>query len=350
MNRGMKYSLYALVVVLVLGLGLFVAAQSLAPKETASLASQNVEPISVPPTPAVATQPEPEPHSISFPSLFKREFNGSELKLVRVLEKNAAYTRHYITYKSGELMISGIMNVPAGKGPFPVLILNHGHIDTSVYTNGRGLRREQDYLARAGYVVVHPDYRNHAQSSKDNRDELAVRLSYVEDVINAVHAVRNSGLEFIDSSKIGMLGHSMGGGIALSVLVTQPDLVDAAVLYAPVSGDMRKSYERWMSRRPESASRITELYGSPTSSPEFWNNVSAETFYDRVQAPVAIFHGTADKDVPLEWSEQTRDLLSAKNKAVSLTVYPNAPHEFATDWTNFMRSVESFFNKELKTN
>lgn len=286
-------------------------------------------------------------HPVSLPALFDQKFNGSNLRLVRVLEQNADYTRHYITYTSGELTISGIMNVPTGDGPFPVLILNHGHIDTSVYTNGRGLRREQDYLARAGYIVIHPDYRNHAESDKDERDELAVRLGYVEDVINVVYAVHASDLPFFDKARIGMLGHSMGGGITLSLLVAQPNLVQAAVLYAPVSGDMRDSYERWMSRRPESASRIVSTYGAPEDAPEFWDDLATERFYDRVTAPVAIFHGTADADVPLAWSEHTRDILQSKQKDVTLTIYQNGPHEFGTHWPEFMQSVKTFFDKQL---
>ena len=31
------------------------------------------------------------------------------------------------------------MNVPEGKGPFPLLVLNHGHIDTDIYVNGPGI-------------------------------------------------------------------------------------------------------------------------------------------------------------------------------------------------------------------
>ncbi len=146
-----------------------------------------------------------------------------------------------------------------------------------------------------------------------------------------------------------MLGHSMGGGITLSTLVAQPNLVQAAVLYAPVSGDMRDSYERWMSRRPESAERIKSMYGEPTDAPEFWDDLSAENFYDRIRAPIAIFHGTADADVPLAWSEQTRDLLASQNKSVELTVYQNGPHEFAVHWPEFMESVKRFFDERLRS-
>lgn len=343
-----KQALYALIPVLGLGaVGIFTANRWQADYP-------NNAPIQ-PSLPATSTfqaaEPKPQAaqhHALSMPALFTKEYNGSELKLVRVLEKNSIYTRHYITYKSGEFTISGIMNIPVGDGPFPVLILNHGHIDTSIYTNGRGLRREQDYLARNGYAVLHPDYRNHAQSSKDTRDELLVRVGYVEDVINAVYAVKNSGLPTLDTRKIGMLGHSMGGGITLSTITAQPDLVGAAVLYAPVSGDYARSYERWMSRRPETAREIAELYGTPTSSPAFWKNLSAETYYSRIKTPVAIFHGTADADVPLSWSEDTRDLLQTAGKSVTLTVYQNGPHEFAVHWPDFMEQTKKFFDAHLK--
>ena len=43
-------------------------------------------------------------------------------------------------------------------------MLNHGYIEPSVYVTGQGLMREQDYLARAGFVVLHTDYRGHAGS------------------------------------------------------------------------------------------------------------------------------------------------------------------------------------------
>jgi dipeptidyl aminopeptidase/acylaminoacyl peptidase len=325
---------------------------ALLPLETAPSTSSTLTVIE--PTPVSTSTPArsataTSSHALSLPSLFAKPFSGSEFKVGRVLEQNDVYTRHYITYKSGELTISGIMNVPKGTGPFPVLILNHGYIDTAIYTNGRGLRREQDHFARAGYIVVHPDYRNHAQSSKDTRDELSVRLGYVEDVINAVVALRAADLPYVDGERVGMLGHSMGGGITLSALVAQPDLIDAAVLYAPVSGDQRKSYERWMSRRPEAAEQIRALYGEPASTPDFWDNVSAETFYNRVTAPVRIFHGTADQDVPLDWSKETKHLLNEAGKDAELVIYPNGPHEFGRDWPDFMRQSTEFFDRSLKS-
>ncbi|HAH04892.1 MAG: Peptidase S9 prolyl oligopeptidase active site domain protein [Parcubacteria group bacterium GW2011_GWA2_43_17] len=285
---------------------------------------------------------------VSLPALFSQDFNGSNLKLGEVLDDNAAYTRYFITYQSGELSISGIMNVPKGAGPFPLIILNHGHIDTAVYTNGRGLKREQDYLARQGYVVLHTDYRNHAQSDEDNRDELAVRLAYAEDAVNAVYAIKNSDFVFIYKENIGMLGHSMGGGVTLQSLVIRPDLIKAVVLYAPVSGNLKLSYDRWLARRTATVANLERLYGSPAAKPEFWQNLSAENFYDKITAPVAIYHGTVDQSVPLEWSAATRQSLANNGVEADLTVYQGAPHEFISDWPDFMASVSRFFDRHLK--
>lgn len=285
---------------------------------------------------------------VSLPALMQKQYDGRDLTLGRVLDDNEAYTRYYITYKSGDLAISGIMNIPKGTGPFPVLFLNHGHIDTAIYTNGRGLKREQDYLARRGYAVLHSDYRNHADSTDDPDNEVKFRLGYTEDVINAVYAVKNSNIPNLDKSKIGMLGHSMGGGVTINTLVVAPDLVQAAVLFAPVSADQRDNFERWLLRRPEVANAIIARYGKPEASPDFWDDISAKSFYDRIKTPILLHHGTADDSVPIAWSDRFNEGLKAENKAVDYRVYPGQPHEFTSDWLAVMQSTVEFFNKNLK--
>jgi uncharacterized protein len=160
----------------------------------------------------------------------QKHYDGRGLRLGDVLDDNGSYTRYFVTYRSGGLTISGVMNVPKGDGPFPALVLNHGYVDPDAYTNGRGLRREQDYLARTGFVVLHTDYRNHAQSDDDPTAELNLRLGYTEDVVNAVLALRSAEQLPIDPDRIGLLGRSMGGGVTYNVLVAQPGLVEAAVV------------------------------------------------------------------------------------------------------------------------
>ena len=179
--------------------------------------------------------PKP-PHPVSLEALMAQKYDGGGLRLVRERVSTDAYTQHEVTDRSGDLTISGVLNVPNGRGPFPALVLAHGYIDPAVYVTGQGLVREQDHLARQGYVTLHVDYRNHAGSDDDPSADLRLRLGYTEDVINAVLALRR-GPRFVDDDRIGLLGRSMGGGVVYNVLVVRPGLVDAAVAFAPVSSD-----------------------------------------------------------------------------------------------------------------
>ena len=182
-----------------------------------------------------------------------KEYDGRALRTRQVLLRTDDYTRYAVTYRSGDLRVSGIMNVPRGKGPFPVLVLLHGYIDPAIYNTGQGLMREQDYLAREGYVALHIDYRGHAGSDPAPRAEQSLRLGYTVDAINAVHAVRRSSLPYLDGERVGFLGRSMGGGVLYNALVAQPGLVKAAVAFAPVSSDTVDNFNRWT--RPERSRR-----------------------------------------------------------------------------------------------
>lgn len=280
----------------------------------------------------------------------QKRYDGRDLRPGRVLARNDAYTRYFATYKSGALTISGILNVPTGRGPFPVLVLGHGYIDPAIYTNGRGLAREQDYLARNGFVVLHTDYRNHAQSSDDPRAETQMRLGYTEDVINAVHAIKRSSLPYLDKNRVGLLGRSMGGGIAYNALVAQPGLVDAAVVYAPVSSDAVDNFNRWIrndSGRRGLAGGIIRTYGAPERNPAFWRNLSAVNFFERVTEPILIQHGTADESCPIAWSRETLAALRQAGKNATMYTYPGEHHAFGPAWPLSMRRTVAFLRQHL---
>lgn len=291
----------------------------------------------------------PELHPVSLAALMQQSYDGRDLQLGPVLDRNSAYTRYFMSYKSGNLTISGIANIPVGPGPFPVLLLNHGYIDPEIYTNGRGLKREQDYLARRGYAVFHSDYRNHAQSDNDPDNDIRVRLGYTEDVINLAYALRAGKLPNLDTERMGMLGHSMGGGIALNTLVVQPELVDAVVLFAPVSANYERNYERWTRRDSEMGRKIIERYGTPEANPGFWNGISAKNYFDRIVTPIQNHHGTVDESVELKWSDELALWLKDAGKALDYHVYPGEPHEFTVAWSLVMRRTVEFFDQYLKS-
>ena len=93
---------------------------------------------------------EAPPDPVSLPALFDREFDGGDLRLGTVRERTAGYTSYDASYRSGRLRITGVLNVPTGRGPFPAVVLAHGYIDPSYYVSGQGMTRERGYWLPAG--------------------------------------------------------------------------------------------------------------------------------------------------------------------------------------------------------
>ncbi|MFC0626355.1 alpha/beta hydrolase family protein [Kribbella deserti] len=301
-------------------------------------------------TPAPSASPTASPvNPVSMQALIQKKYDGRGLRLGRVLDRNAAYTRYAITYLSGRLTISGVLNVPNGAGPYPAVVLNHGYIDPAIYTTGRGLAREQDYLARRGFIVLHTDYRNHAGSSDDPRADLNLRIGYVEDVVNAVHAVKAA--PKVAPNRIGMLGRSMGGGITYSVLAAQPGLIDAAVVFASTSSDAAQNFNHFIRNDRGNAaitSAVIKAHGSPEARPEFWRNMSPVNFFDRVTEPVLIHHGDSDDTCPIAWSRAAHAALTRAGKRSALHVYPGEQHAFDRLWPLSMQRTVAFLRQNLR--
>ncbi|WP_020392304.1 alpha/beta hydrolase family protein [Kribbella catacumbae] len=311
------------------------------PSPPPSTAPTAPAPSSAPPSSSTPSTPA---DPVSLQALMAKKYDGRDLRPGRVLARTDAYTRYYVTYASGKLTISGILNVPLTPGRHPALVLNHGYIDPAVYTNGRGLMREQDYLARRGYVVLHTDYRNHAQSSKDPQSEVNVRLGYTEDVINAVLALKAS--PYVDPQRVGLFGRSMGGGITYNVLVAQPGLVKAAVVYAAVSSNAVDNFNRWTRPEPEIAAAVIRAHGDPAKNPAFWRNLSAVNFFDRITEPLLIQQGLADSTCPPIWAQQTLTALKKAGKQATLHTYPGEEHAFAGAWPTSMARTVAFLKQQ----
>jgi dipeptidyl aminopeptidase/acylaminoacyl peptidase len=286
---------------------------------------------------------------VSLQALMAKEYDGRALRLGAELASTAAYRQHTVTYRSGKLRISGVLNIPRGKGPFPALVLAHGYIDPAIYTNGRGMARELDRFGTEGFVTLHVDYRNHAGSDDDPAADSRLRLGYTEDVINAVLALRRWKGP-VDDDRVGLVGRSMGGGVVYNVLVVEPGLVDAAVVFAPVSSDTVDNFERWIRPDPGRAglaAEIIERYGEPGSARRFWRNVSPRSFFDRVTEPVLIHHGTSDDSCPIIWSRRTAAAMDRAGVEVTLRIYPGEEHAFVPQWPLAMSRTLTFLRNQL---
>lgn len=290
---------------------------------------------------------DPQVYPVSLPAAAAQAYDGQDLRIGRVLGRTSAYARHAVTYRGSGLTISGVLTIPRGTGPFPVVVLAHGYIDPDVYTTGRGFLREQDHLARQGFAVLHVDYRNHAASDDDPDNDVNIRLGYAADVVNAGLAVRASGDPRLDGDRLGLLGRSMGGAVALSALVIEPGLFDAAVLYSSVSSSAADNFNRWQRSDDALRREVFRRHGSPERNPAFWAGVSPATYAARITEPVLMFHGESDDTCPIRWSRTTLTALRAAGVDARLVTYPGEGHAFFGAWSDSIRRSTAFLARNL---
>jgi len=302
------------------------------------------------PTATESPSPTPTPHpdliAATIKGLRARSYPGGQIRITHTITVTDAYTRTYITYPSDGLTISGLMHVPFGKGPFPVVIMNHGYIPPSQYVTGSDTYRAADILARNGYLTISPDFRGYARSDSGLN---LFRTGYLIDALNAAASVKS--LPYANPRAIGMWGHSMGGGVTTRALVVS-SLLKAFVLYAPVSADVR--VRRFMGGLSgASGADDADLYDSYfywTRNPLLIQELSPINFFKYATAPTQIHVGEIDRTTPPEWSQAIRDGLKEQGKHVEYYEYPRQAHAFiGNGWTLFNQRVVAFFDKYLKT-
>lgn len=297
-------------------------------------------------TPAAQSAPATSTPS-SIPAAIQRQYTGTDLKVGKAFSSTSAYTKHRITYESGGLTISGIMVKPRGEGPFPVVVLAHGYIDPKEYWSGQGFRREQDWLGKNGYVALHVDYRNHAGSDKDPKNDVSMRLGYAEDVIGAALAVKSSNYKYLDKNRVALLGRSMGGGVAFQALVVKPGVFDAAIVYASTSTLAADNFNKWQRNDYPIGQQILKTYGTPKENPQVWRDMSSRYFFSRITEPVLMIHGTKDESCDISWARATNAELERLGKDVTYVEYPGAPHYMYGEWNDSIKRVGKFLKENL---
>lgn len=294
-----------------------------------------------------------EPHPVSLPALRERGYDGDRLRLGRVVLRTGTHVERDVTWRAGDLRLTGRIAIPHGDGPFPAIVLAHGYIEPSSYVTGQGMTRERAWFGSHDYVALHVDYRNHAGSSRDPQADVRLRIDYTEDVVSAVHALRDWDGP-VDDERMAVGGRSMGGGVVYDVLTVEPGLVDAAVVWAPVSSLVADNFDRWIRRDPERsgvASLVLDRYGDPHSDDpdvrRFWRDVSPRTFAADITEPLLVHHGTLDDSCPIRWSRQTVRAFRAAGVDVTYREYDGEGHAFGPQFMLSMERTTAFLARHL---
>jgi len=237
---------------------------------------------------------------------------------------------------------------------WPVVIFNHGFIPPDVYVTTERYIAYVDLIARSGYIVFRSDYRGHGNSEGEAGGAYS-RPDYTVDVLNAVASMKKH--PDADPNRIGMWGHSMGGYITLRSMVTTSD-IKVGVIWAGVVGtysDLLYNWRRGTGSSVPSTPRpgswrisLVEVYGSPEENPVFWNSISANSYLSEISGPLQLHHGTADADVPLEFSETLFFQMLDAGEYVEFYKYEGDNHNISNYFSTAMQRTIEFFDRYLK--
>ena len=341
-----------------------------------------IETITPSPIPTKTFTPSPTPtiEKLIFPytieGLREHDFQSGKIHIRSTIDdENQFYASYLIDYPSDGLTITGVMQIPVGEGPFPVIIMNHGFFARSVYHSGDGTDRASPYLAEHGYITIASDYRSWGES---DIGESFFYSGLVIDVINLINAIPS--LKQADPNRIGIWGHSMGGGVTMKVLtilgsqdVNAKTKIKAAVLYSPVSADDADIIDRWgMGCFGDIAEgeqivgcnssdvipldlprNLQDAYRFAATDADTLKEISPFYHLDLINAPVQIHYGTEDgkfiSGTPPQWSVKLTQGLRDAGKQVELLQYEGEGHSFiGQPWFDFMARTLRFFDKYVK--
>jgi len=198
-----------------------------------------------------------------------------------------AATSKDVSYKSGDDTVHGLVYTPAGKGPFPAIIVIHEWWGLNDW-----VKEQASKLAQEGYVALAVDlYRGKVATTSDEAHELmrGVPEDRAQRDLHAAFAYLQSQSN-VKKDRVGAIGWCMGGGYSLDVALQEPELAADVINYGHLATD------------PAALKRIN--------------------------APILGLFGAQDRGITPDDVKKFKEQLDQLGKKNDITIYPDAGHAF----------------------
>lgn len=222
-----------------------------------------------------------------------------------------------VSYQSGDETVQGILYTPAGKGPFPALVVIHEWWGLNDWVKDQAAK-----LAGEGYAALAIDlYRGRVATTPDEAHEIMRGVPEdraARDLRAAVAFLKSQAN--VKKHRIGSIGWCMGGGYSLNVALQEPTLTATVINYGHLV-------------------------------------VDADSI-KKINASVLGIFGGKDRGIPVADVKKFEQALKQKGNRVDIVIYPDAGHGFenpnnkegyrAEDAANAWMHTVSFLASTLK--
>lgn len=280
--------------------------------------------------------------------------------LLALVSAAQAETATDVTVMNGTRAVPATVVVPDGEGPFPAVVMNHGH--GGGRQEGGGFEKLAKALADAGIITIRMDFPGTGDSKEP----------FTEGYLSNMISDSNASLAYLlanypaDKDRLGIFGYSMGGRIALTIAQSPDNPYKAVGLLAPSADNGKglllffagseEEYERLYSEAStdKGYADYTTIYGQQQQlSKQWFDELLASSPLDGIAAykgPMLVVHG--DKDTVIAKPEI--DNVVAAYPAAQLVTVPDADHGygFYSDQPEVTKLVQdsfaTFFAEALK--
>ena len=237
-----------------------------------------------------------------------------------------------IAYRSG----AGDLEVPAfvfrpfgdaARGSQPALVWVHEDIRGHLYEHYIPYIRE---ATSRGYVVIAPEYRGSIGYGEKFYDAIDYGGAEVDDVVAAVDVLQKRYPE-VDCRRIGIIGWSHGGMIAMLSVFRNPATFRAAAAIVPVTNLLDRLERKGVEKQLALIDPAHRLGGSPLERPDIYKERSPIFQLDKLRIPLLVHVAKNDQDVEFEEDMPLVDALrTLKPELAETKVYdhPIGGHTF----------------------
>ncbi|MBS7641750.1 MAG: alpha/beta fold hydrolase [Candidatus Bathyarchaeia archaeon] len=240
--------------------------------------------------------------------------------------------RPVIFRNEGQCLV-GILHIPDGLasrgGRAPGIVMFHGFTGNKVEAH-RLFIHVARRLCDSGFIVLRFDFRGSGDS--DGEFEDMTIPGEVSDARRALTLLMRQ--RYVDKSRVGVLGLSMGGRVA-AILASMDRRIGFVVLYSPALGPLRGRMLSWM---PREYMDILDLGGAVEVSSGWYLKkrffetvdyiVPSDVMKD-IRAPILIVHGDKDQVIPLDEVKRCFDLVKDLDDRNELYIVSGGDHTFS---------------------
>jgi dipeptidyl aminopeptidase/acylaminoacyl peptidase len=226
--------------------------------------------------------------------------------------------------------------------PPPAVVYVHGGPDAQQTLSFDPLIQ---LLAEQGIAVIAPNYRGSTGygSALENANRKDWGGGDLKDLLAAVKHFGGKG--DIDPKRVGITGGSFGGYMTLMALAKEPDAFAAGAEFYGMP-DLVTDY---LLTRSRSGDWYETQMGNPKRDAALFRERSPLPYLDDIKAPLLVFQGANDTDVPKAESDLLAAILKELHKPYEYVVYDDEGHVF-TRRKNILDSSKrtaAFFVKHL---